>query len=96
MPSSSAVTTEHIVRMMKRGENGSISVSMDSLGCFAGLFFVASSGLLDSRYTIPTSTGHGYDNWRCVIGPAIKLPNQARDDQSAPVAGAAPAFRTAT
>jgi hypothetical protein len=32
MPSSNTVTTPQIVRMMKRGENGSISVSMEFLG----------------------------------------------------------------
>ena len=32
IPSSSAVTTAQIVSTMKRGENGSISVSMESLG----------------------------------------------------------------
>jgi hypothetical protein len=32
MPRSSAVTTEQIVRMMKRGENGSINVSMGPSG----------------------------------------------------------------
>jgi hypothetical protein len=31
MPISSIVTTQQIVRMMKRGENGIISVSMGSL-----------------------------------------------------------------
>jgi hypothetical protein len=32
MPSSNAVTTPQIVSTMKRGENGSISVSMEFLG----------------------------------------------------------------
>src|ERR1700754_3090953 len=32
MPISSTVTTQQIVRMMKRGENGVISVSMESPG----------------------------------------------------------------
>jgi hypothetical protein len=41
MPSSNAVTTPQIVRTMKRGENGSISVSMGPLWAdYAVLFFV--------------------------------------------------------
>src|ERR1700716_691217 len=44
MPISSTVTTQQIVRMMKRGENGVISVSMGPLGqCVAVLFFSAQS-----------------------------------------------------
>jgi hypothetical protein len=38
MPISSTVTTQQIVRMMKRGENGIISVSMGPPGNFVAVF----------------------------------------------------------
>jgi len=41
MPISSTVTTQQIVRMMKRGENGVISVSMDPPAIRCRVFFRA-------------------------------------------------------
>src|SRR5579864_8033950 len=58
MPRSSAVTTEQIVRMMKRGENGSISVSMGPSDVFVGLLLSQTT-----KHSIG-GDGHGYDKSR--------------------------------
>jgi hypothetical protein len=47
---------------MKRGENGSISVSIGSSDV-GSCFSPAYTGHASVRYTIPTASRHGYDNW---------------------------------
>src|ERR1700744_52264 len=65
MPSSNAVTTLQIVRTIKRGENGSINVSMGPLEADCAALFAwpdasliqnAAQALHDIRHA-----GHGYD-----------------------------------
>src|SRR6266478_7888228 len=65
MPRSDAVTTAQIVRTMKRGENGSISVSMGPSGEFSRPFLAASLAQLPEQPVHDIGgRGHRYDNRR--------------------------------
>src|SRR5580704_7140377 len=64
MPSSSPVTTAQIVRTMKRGENGSSSVSMVPLGQILPYYscrLQPDPTIRTMLYTISGDTGRGYD-----------------------------------
>src|SRR5437588_11715790 len=62
--SSNAVTTAQIVRTMKRGENGSSSVSMEPLRRILSLLFLLAavySNYQNNALHDISRAGHGYD-----------------------------------
>src|SRR5258707_8606152 len=90
MPSSNAVTTLQIVRTIKRGENGSINVSMGPLEANCAALFAwpdasliqnAGQALHDIRHA-----GHGYDaGSRCEATKSIGEQTIRRSNDRRPV-----------